>query len=251
MALTVPKSAVLWTGVRSVVYVKLPDTNIPTFQYREVELGEAPGDRYRVMEGLEAGEEVVTYGNFSIDAAAQLNNQASMMNRDIQIKGESSKSSLPDYKTETPEAFKTQLGSALEAYLRLKDALVATDAATAAEKARAFTGKVEGIDNELLPGEALMYWQQQRGALLSHAKQIGAAETITPQRTQFDFLSQTLIKVVKVFGAPEQNYYVQHCPMAFDWEGADWISDVEEIRNPYFGDEMLTCGTVEETLTTK
>jgi Cu(I)/Ag(I) efflux system membrane fusion protein len=251
VVLTVPKSAVLWTGERSVVYVKLPDTDIPTFQYREVELGEALGDRYRVMDGLEVGEEVVTYGNFSIDAAAQLNNQASMMNPDIRIKGAPSRQTLPDYKVTTPKIFKIQLGAALEAYLRLKEALVATDAATAAETAQALTGKVETIDNELLSGDALRYWQQQRGALLSHSKQIGEAEAVAPQRTQFDFLSQTLIKVVKVFGAAEQTYYVQHCPMAFDWEGADWISDVEEIRNPYFGDEMLTCGTVEETLITK
>ena len=137
--LTVPKSAVLWTGERSVVYVKVPDTPIPTFQYREVALGEPLGDRYRVLSGLETGEEVVTYGNFSIDAAAQLNNQSSMMNRDIQIKGMPARETLPDYRTAAPQSFKQQLGSAIEAYLRLKDALVATDAATAAEKARAFT----------------------------------------------------------------------------------------------------------------
>jgi len=246
--LTVPKSAVLWTGERSVVYVKVPDTPIPTFQYREVALGEPLGDRYRVLSGLETGEEVVTYGNFSIDAAAQLNNQSSMMNRDIQIKGMPARETLPDYRTAAPQLFKQQLGSAIEAYLRLKDALVATDAAAAAEKAQAFTERVEAVNNDLLSGEALTYWQQQRGALLSHGKQIGAAEAVGEQRTQFDFLSQTLIKVVKVFGATEQTYYVQHCPMAFDWDGADWISDVEDIRNPYFGDEMLTCGTVEETL---
>jgi len=248
LALTVPKSAVLWTGERSVVYVKVPDTDIPTFQYRELELGEALGDRYRVLDGLEAGEEVVTYGNFSIDAAAQLNNQASMMNRDIQIKGESGAKKIPNYQAAAPQAFKQQLGSAIEAYLRLKDALVATDAETAAAKATSFTNEVEKVSSEELTGDALAYWRQQRGALIAHGKNITKSGEVSEQRTQFDFLSQTLIKTVKAFGAAEQTYYVQHCPMAFDWEGADWISDVEEIRNPYFGDEMLTCGTVEETL---
>ncbi|NBC06754.1 MAG: efflux RND transporter periplasmic adaptor subunit [Bacteroidetes bacterium] len=248
VSLTVPKSAVLWTGERSVVYVKVPDTDIPTFQYRELELGEALGDRYRVLDGLEAGEEVVTYGNFSIDAAAQLNNQASMMNRDIQIKGESGAKEVPNYQAAAPQAFKQQLGSAIEAYLRLKDALVATDAETAAAKATSFTNEVEKVSSEELAGDALAYWRQQRGALIAHGKNITKSGEVSEQRTQFDFLSQTLIKTVKAFGADEQTYYVQHCPMAFDWEGADWISDVEEIRNPYFGDEMLTCGTVEETL---
>ncbi len=249
VALTVPKSAVLWTGERSVVYVKLPDTDIPTFQYREVELGEAIGDRYRVIDGLETGEEVVTYGNFSIDAAAQLNNQASMMNRDIQIKGAEPKEEAPDYRAAASAAFKQQLGAAIEAYLRLKDALVATNAETAAAQAKAFTDKVERINSDGITGAALEYWRQQRGALMAHSKQIAEAEAVAEQRTQFDFLSQALISTVKAFGAAQQTYYVQHCPMAFDWEGADWISDAKEIRNPYFGDEMLACGTVEETLT--
>lgn len=251
LAFTVPKSAVLWTGERSVVYVRVPDTPVPTFQYREVKIGEALADRYRVLSGLEAGEEVVTYGNFSIDAAAQLSNRSSMMNRDIQIKGAPEKKALPNYRTEVPRGFKQQLGSAIEAYLRLKDALVATDAESAAGNAEAFIEKMNQIDSGVLSGDALKYWQQEQGALLSHAKQMTSTAEVAEQRAQFGFLSQSLIRTVKAFGAAEQTYYVQHCPMAFDWDGADWISDAAQIRNPYFGDEMLTCGTVEETLTTE
>jgi Cu(I)/Ag(I) efflux system membrane fusion protein len=105
------------------------------------------------------------------------------------------------------------------------------------------------MENDNLSSDALEYWRQQRGALIAHSKQIAEAEAVAEQRTQFDLLSQALISTVKAFGAAQQTYYVQHCPMAFDWEGADWISDAKEIRNPYFGDEMLACGTVEETLT--
>ena len=74
-------------------------------------------------------------------------------------------------------------------------------------------------------------------------------ENIEEQRKQFDFLSQALINAIKVFGIPNDTFYVQHCPMAFDNAGADWISSVEEIKNPYFGDKMLTCGLVQETIT--
>ena len=84
--LSIPKSAVLWTGKRSVVYVKVPDLTVPSFQFREVKIGEAQGDSYQVLDGLELGEEIVTYGSFTIDAAAQLNNQASMMNRNVKSK---------------------------------------------------------------------------------------------------------------------------------------------------------------------
>lgn len=83
--LIIPKSSVLWTGERSVVYVKLPDVEIPSFEFREVIIGESVGDNYIVLEGLKVGEEVVTKGAFVIDASAQLNNQSSMMNRNVII----------------------------------------------------------------------------------------------------------------------------------------------------------------------
>ncbi len=82
----VPKTAVLWTGIRSVVYLKLPDTEIPSFEFREIEIGQTVGNQYLVTHGLEIGDEVVTNGAFVIDAAAQLNNQSSMMNRKISDK---------------------------------------------------------------------------------------------------------------------------------------------------------------------
>jgi len=83
--LTIPKAAVLWTGERSVVYVKLPDTEIPSYEFREVSIGEPVGENFVVLAGLKSGEEVVTNGAFVLDASAQLNNQASMMNRNVSV----------------------------------------------------------------------------------------------------------------------------------------------------------------------
>lgn len=80
--IVVPRSAVLWTGKRSIVYVKLNDSTEPVFKMREVELGPLVGDGYIVKEGLKEGEEIVTNGTFSIDAAAQLQGLPSMMNKD-------------------------------------------------------------------------------------------------------------------------------------------------------------------------
>jgi membrane fusion protein, copper/silver efflux system len=76
----IPKSAVLWTGKRSVVYVKQPGSDEPVFEMREVELGPMLGESYVIMKGLSEGEEVVTSGTFSVDAAAQLEGKPSMMN---------------------------------------------------------------------------------------------------------------------------------------------------------------------------
>jgi len=78
--IVVPKSAVLWTGKRSVIYVKEHGTSIPTFKMREIDLGASLGDSYVVLSGVENGDEVVTNGAFSIDASAQLEGKKSMMN---------------------------------------------------------------------------------------------------------------------------------------------------------------------------
>jgi Cu(I)/Ag(I) efflux system membrane fusion protein len=79
-ALSIPRSAVLWTGKRSVVYVKLPE-DMPVFKLRDVELGAYTGSDVVILSGLEEGEEVVTSGAFMIDASAQLEGKSSMMNR--------------------------------------------------------------------------------------------------------------------------------------------------------------------------
>ena len=78
----IPKSAVLWTGRRSVVYVKDDVEQQPTFLLRQVTLGPALPDGYVVLDGLAEGEEIVTNGVFAIDAAAQLDGKRSMMNQE-------------------------------------------------------------------------------------------------------------------------------------------------------------------------
>jgi len=79
--LVIPRSAVLWTGKRSVVYVKQPDSDELNFKMREIEIGPMLGNSYVVISGLEEGEEIVSDGTFSVDAAAQLEGKPSMMNR--------------------------------------------------------------------------------------------------------------------------------------------------------------------------
>ena len=78
----IPRSAVLWTGKRSIVYVKLTGTDEPVFKIREVELGPMLGNSYVIISGLSESEEIVTQGTFSVDAAAQLEGKPSMMNVD-------------------------------------------------------------------------------------------------------------------------------------------------------------------------
>ncbi len=246
--LMVPKSAVLWTGSRSVVYVKIPETEIPSFEFREIEVGDATQSGYPVISGVAQGEEIVTNGAFVIDASAQLNNQTSMMNRNVTVKNDIQSSELPNYTASTPSVVKDQLSTLATTYFPLKDALVDTDAAKAATAIADVLDALERVDMALLKDKAHVYWMDQLKAMQVHGRKISTAADIEEQRKQFDFLSQALIKSLKVFGVENATFYVQHCPMANDNSGADWLSQHQNILNPYFGDKMLTCGRVQDTI---
>ena len=245
--LQVPKTAVLWTGKRSVVYVKVPDATIPSFEYREVVLGESHGDHYEIIEGVSAGDEVVVKGSFSLDAAAQLNNQQSMMNRLVSLQ-ESEEAAVQNFQSETPENFKQEMDQLVKAYLTLKDALVATDAQQATDAAKALKVTLDEIEAASLSDNVDKYWKEKREGLQFHTQKIINSEDTEVQRVQFGFLSDLIIDAVLALGTYEQDLFVQHCPMAFDDQGADWLSAEEQILNPYFGDKMLKCGLVEQDL---
>jgi len=245
---TIPKSAVLWTGDKSVVYVKLSDSEVPSFQFREVTVGNQSGNQISITDGLENGEEIVTQGAFSIDAAAQLNNNMSMMNRSVGLKPDARRDQLPDFVESTPDAFKAQLISLAQDYIPLKDAFVDTDASAAQQAAATLIQQTDKVDMSLVKDDAHLYWMEQLEAIKGHGTKITEMTDIEGQRKQFDFLSQAMINSIKVFGASSESLYVLYCPMANSNQGADWISMETAIRNPYFGDKMMKCGSVKDTL---
>lgn len=242
-AVTVPSSSVLWTGDKSVVYVKVPDTKVPTFEFREVKLGSQMGDRVSILSGISMGDEVVVQGAFSVDAAAQLNNNFSMMNRNVAVKSVVSNSGNTFSKT-TPDEFKEQLDQLVVSYIDLKNALVESNSSLANDKAANVLASLGMIKMELLDGEAHELWMKYNNAIKAHATMITETRDLAEQREQFSFLSDALINSLQAFGTDGETYFVQHCPMAKDNQGADWISDEKAIRNPYFGDKMMKCGSV-------
>ena len=246
-SLMVPKSSVLWTGKRSVVYVNVGNEDITEFQYREIVTGEGKGEYYQVLEGLTVGEEVVVNGTFAIDAAAQLKNQYSMMNNNVSIKSNNS-GLTPDFTEDTPEALKEQMHDVVENYIILKDAFVNTDKDQASITASIVLGSLSNVDMTLLEGKAHEYWMEINNALKSHLNAIVNAQDVEVQRKQFEFVSDMIVNAIKAFGVSTDNYYVQYCPMAFDNKGADWVSKEPSIRNPYFGDKMMKCGLVVDSL---
>ncbi len=244
----IPKSAVLWTGTRSVVYVKVPELTIPSFEFREVTLGASTIDGYTITSGLEQGEEVVIKGAFVIDASAQLNNQSSMMNQLVEGKEIKEKIIIPDYSKETSPKFKESIEQVNLQYFELKNALVADDSKMATSAATKILAKLKKVDMLLLKGDSHMYWMDQLKMIEVHSTNISKTQDIEKQRKNFEMLSSSLINATKAFGATSDKIFVQFCPMAADNNGAFWLSSEANIQNPYFGSQMLTCGSVEDEI---
>ena len=201
--ISVPRSAVLWTGNTSVVYVKLQDTEVPSYEFREVFIESQSGDYVKVLEGIQNGDEIVTKGAFAIDAAAQLNNNLSMMNRNVSIKKEAQSDITPDYTEETPDEFKKQLDVLANAYLDLKDAFVNTDPNSAAEQTDKIINAVEGVDMTLVKGDGHMYWMEQMSAIKTHTEKIKGSTDVEQQRKQFEFVSDAMIRSIELLAQLE------------------------------------------------
>ena len=264
--LVVPKSAVMWTGKRSVVYVKQPDREQPTYRMREVTLGANLGDQYIIKEGLELNEEIVTNGTFAVDAAAQLGGKPSMMNpeagetstgHDHSDMGEGQEmdqtaesKSAKNKPLKWPESEANNYRGLVESYLLLKDNLVND------EKADEFAGQmlsaISNIDMGAFSEKGHMKWMEYQNVLKEKAEKIQNAGKLGEQRRHFIQLSDNMIGLVKTFEAPEagqdSSLFVQFCPMANDDKGAFWLSKEDEVKNPYYGDMMLNCGEVREEI---
>ncbi|MDZ7738053.1 MAG: efflux RND transporter periplasmic adaptor subunit [Bacteroidales bacterium] len=261
-SVVVPSSAVMWTGKRSLVYVKSATSERISFMAREVTLGPSLGDSFIIESGLQEGEEIAVAGTFSIDAAAQLAGKPSMMNPEggavmtghnhggtDMSEGEVQEEALqPAEDVETEPAFTAQLTEVYNAYLLMKDAFVATDAGKVKEEAEKVREALDRVDMSLLKGDAHMLWMDQLEVLNSNIVLIAGSGDIEEQRAAFIEFNQAFYESVSTFGLNEEKVYYQYCPMADNDRGAYWLSGTEEIRNPYFGDKMLKCGETREVL---
>ncbi|MEZ4802277.1 MAG: efflux RND transporter periplasmic adaptor subunit [Gelidibacter sp.] len=254
--ITVPATAVMWTGNAHWYMSKQIQTNL--FLKCEKLPWEQKTARFTITEGLKNGEEIVTNGTFTVDAAAQLQGKKSMMN----TKGgetmtgheghlgmeNSNNNSTTDQaqmtkRLDVSSKFKEQLNSVFENYISVEKALVKEDANTAQKSARGLQKSLENTDMKLLKDEAHSHWMTLEKELKASTNAIANTSDINTQREHFIHLSAHLINAVKTFGI-NQKVYVDFCPMANNNVGAYWLSKDKEIKNPYFGDAMLTCGSV-------
>lgn len=249
--LLIPKSSILWTGKRAVVYLSVPERESPSFLYREITLGPEAGNFYVVAGGLMEGERIAVNGVFKIDAAAQLEGKPSMMNPGG---GKASPGhdhgamASNDKAPELSAEIKKQFQQVYDDYIQMKEAFVASDAEVVREAARKVKSSLKEVDMGLLEGDAHVAWMEYLDKLESEIESISTTTDISGQRLSFASFNDAFYLSLKAFGLHHGTVYYQYCPMANGDKGAFWLSEIEEINNPYFGDEMLRCGETRETL---
>lgn len=127
-----------------------------------------------------------------------------------------------------------KLGAAYEHYAHLKDALVASKQAEAKKAADALQKSLTSVKEGKKAAE--------------EASKVSTASSLDDQRKAFSGLSNEMAALLKGGKLSMGELYLEYCPMANNNEGAYWVSNEKAIKNPYFGDKMLKCGSVKETI---
>lgn len=155
---------------------------------------------------------------------------------------EADKSSIPDAKVDG--AMKEMVSQ----YLQIKNALANDNGKDAASAGNAFVESMGKMDKNSLTADKKKKWDDLSDDAKEMAEHIGKnGDKIEHQREHFDMLSADMYDMVKTFGAG-QTLYKDFCPMYNNKKGASWLSETKDIKNPYLGKAMPTCGSVKEEI---
>lgn len=133
-------------------------------------------------------------------------------------------------------------------YLNLKNKLVKDDSEGAAEKGKILLASFNRLATKTLDANQKKVYIDIAEDAKEQAEHIAEnAGKLDHQREHFILLSKDINDLIKMFGSKMQ-LYQDYCPMANDGKGAIWISETKEIKNPFYGSKMLTCGSLKKTL---
>lgn len=144
----------------------------------------------------------------------------------------------------TTKAQSKTLASLLSNYYQLKNELVAGNQKQAAIVAGQFKAAVTAIELKQLSASELKIFEPLQQSLATAAGTIATSNDISKQREAFISLSNSMIVLSKGIKLSNQEVYIDYCPM----KKASWLSAEKEIKNPYYGSSMLTCGSIKETI---
>lgn len=146
--------------------------------------------------------------------------------------------------------FNTSYTRLLSAYFELKDAFVKTDDSAVNKASVLLTAALDSMKWGDLKDDTLA--MKAIGSVFNSihadAASIARETDIEEKRRTFSTISENLYQLTQATRFDQQVVYHQYCPMAFNDAGAYWLSNSTEVLNPYFGDKMLHCGEVTDSL---
>jgi copper chaperone CopZ len=189
----------------------------------------APDAAYRALPGCCQYERTFKRGPIATDGAA--------------VEHSGHDHGPPD--TDATQAAGEALGPVFDAYFALKDALVASDAKKAAGHASELSARVKAVPMEDMDEAVHEVWMEVMEPLANTSAGIATRSDLDKQRKAFAELTEPMLALVKAQPGSTP-IYLDHCPM---YEGgADWLSRDKAIRNPFYGAQMMSCGSIKETI---
>ncbi len=134
----------------------------------------------------------------------------------------------------------------IDAYLKIKNALVNDDKSGATSGATDLLKAFSDFDMTKLSKEQHTEYMDILENAQEQAEHI-VKSPIDHQREHFDVLTEDINDIISLLGT-EKTLYLQFCPMYNNNKGGKWLSEVKEIKNPYFGSKMLTCGSIKKQI---
>ena len=172
----------------------------------------------------------------------------SMMENDSTMEMENStiKMENDSENSATAQSSNTSIDEVVANYLKLKNSLTNDDSNGAADAGKALVETLAKIDMKKMSGNKMKSYMDIADETKENAEHIGDnAGKLDHQREHFVLLSKDINDLITTFGT-KQKLYQDFCPMADDNKGAIWISETKEIKNPYFGSQMATCGSIKK-----
>ena len=249
----VPRSAVLDTGQRQVAFVWLGDGR---FEPRDLTLGiEMQAGQVEVLAGLEAGEQVVTSGQFLLDSESKVREAlAKMVQDDLAMAPDPNEDeSADDELVALPETAAEALADALKAYFAASEELINDQMDGLAEAGESVGQALDRMTQMPVPNDPHLWHRLDSPAKAkAAAEDLVAAESIEEARLALADLSIAMQRLVETTGVPamiDQSIESVRCPMYLSGQGGSrWLQPAGPVRNPYMGQRMLGCYDERTTL---
>lgn len=174
----------------------------------------------------------------------QKNKQEQKVNTTEETEVKAEETEAADEITEVSDAVKASVATEtiINGYLKIKNALANDKSKEATTAATDFVNAVLATNSEKIDSKLIDKYKTITESAKKQADLIVSNDgKIAAQRTHFAVLSKDITNLIATFGT-DKKLYQDYCPMYNEGKNGYWISEIKEIRNPYYGSEMLSCG---------